>query len=42
MKSWRIKLLTVMLALFAIPALAAPVFAAGHGRHHKHHHGRRK
>jgi hypothetical protein len=42
MKSWRVKLLTVLLALFTIPAVASPVFAAGKNHHrHKHHHGRR-
>ena len=43
MKSWRVKLLSVMLALFALPAVISPVFAAGKNHHHrhKHHHGRR-
>jgi hypothetical protein len=43
MKSWRVKLMTVLLALFAIPSMVSPVFAAGRKHHHrhKHHHARR-
>lgn len=47
-RNWRTKLLAMLLAIFAIPVVAGPVFAAGKhhahraGRHHKQRRGHRR
>jgi hypothetical protein len=40
MTAWRSKILIVLLALIAIPAVASAAGAAAH--HHRHHHHRRR